>query len=641
MTSPPFVSPKKSSKRRAFFALVSQSLDGILSLQRSINPSSSLVSQFRSTRYTIPLVHILREQSVQMGLRAVFVVSVFLVSLTHIAFVRGFAQQFNNGQSFQFTKLDALRQNIGLGIDLGTTNSVVTAWMGGDQLSNINRADEDGVELIPMDEKCYILPSLIHLDKSNGEPTFGNPIPDRAHRTTYANLKRLFALSEPPSSKTIELQSHLISHLLSKAETHLSKKYNITPIFDRIVVGVPTYFDELVGRAYTLEVVKAGHKRWIASQNEVPCDVEDVKIRLVREPEAAAVGQIYYDSLNYPDEGGGTSAANNDGELILVFDLGGGTYDLTLVSTSGENVSGGGKDLLMEIVATGGEVMLGGVDFDRKIAKYFRGDRHASFDGYDDDQLMMKIARECREKLSAFTSVDVLESCQVIQTPKTPSSPPPIHTLTRSEFEIICAPLFSRLAKGIREVCIMGDAELRGESVGVVGEEAEPATDVPDLKKMQQEGRRKARKSRRASRNLREEVALAAERQATPDKVRLLKGNRKISSVCFVGGCSKTPGVRRLVNRLVGGASTTSKLKPRLIIDGDEAIARGCGVYVGVLDGDFDLDKNANSRLGLEVVSPMKAAVMRAIIEQGRKLSEKSRKDDNDTSIKQGEKQSS
>jgi molecular chaperone DnaK (HSP70) len=105
----------------------------------------------------------------------------------------------------------------------------------------------------------------------------------------------------------------------------------------RAVIGVPAFFNDAQREATQQACIMAGVK----------------KVRLIREPEAAALAYGLGKDMLRKD--------NFEDELVLVFDLGGGTFDVSVLAV------GGG---LMEVVATTGNSMLGGSDFDRRIAAW-------------------------------------------------------------------------------------------------------------------------------------------------------------------------------------------------------------------------------------------------------------------------------
>jgi molecular chaperone DnaK (HSP70) len=127
------------------------------------------------------------------------------------------------------------------------------------------------------------------------------------------------------------ISCQILKKLFEAAEKHTGQKV------DRAVIGVPAYFHDEQRDA----TIRACHMAGVE------------KVRLLREPEAAA--------LSY-GVGKEQIGQGDMDELVLVFDLGGGTYDVSML------VVGGG---LTEVISTSGNVVLGGSDFDYRIAQYF------------------------------------------------------------------------------------------------------------------------------------------------------------------------------------------------------------------------------------------------------------------------------
>lgn len=130
------------------------------------------------------------------------------------------------------------------------------------------------------------------------------------------------------------ISSQILKKLFLAAEKETGEKVT------RAVIGVPAYFND-VQRNATIEAAMLA--------SSIPRE----RIRLLREPEAAALAY----GIGKRQIGKG-----DEEELVLVFDLGGGTFDVSILEV------GGG---IFEVVATGGNNMLGGSDFDARIAQYF------------------------------------------------------------------------------------------------------------------------------------------------------------------------------------------------------------------------------------------------------------------------------
>ena len=235
-----------------------------------------------------------------------------------------------------------------VGIDLGTTNSLI-AIVRGDTKQPIALKDIDGLALVP---------SIVHFDEF-GNTTVGNPAKElliaQPGRTIYS-VKRLMGKSYKDVGKDagffayhiiddgtdalvkiqvgdkfyspIELSSYILKELKNRAE-HILK----TPI-TKAVITVPAYFNDAQRQATRDAGRLAG------------LDV----LRIINEPTAA--------SLAY-----GLGAKQGEEKTIAVYDLGGGTFDISILT-----ISNG----IFEVLSTNGDTYLGGDDMDNAIVKYWQ-----------------------------------------------------------------------------------------------------------------------------------------------------------------------------------------------------------------------------------------------------------------------------
>ena len=120
-------------------------------------------------------------------------------------------------------------------------------------------------------------------------------------------------------------------------------------------------------------------------------------------------------------------------------------------------------------------------------------------------------------------------------------------------------------------------------------------------KKEQQNGRKRARTLAKDERKFQEEKRKVGA-EVTDVKVRDGITGRPISQVVLVGGATRMPAIGRMLAAMTG-------VVPQRTVNPDEAVALGCAVQVGVLDGNEDLG-------GLTVLTPMQAAIMRAVAEK-------------------------
>jgi molecular chaperone HscC len=279
-----------------------------------------------------------------------------------------------------------------IGIDLGTTNSLVSFWNGKE------------VQLIPNSLGSFLTPSVVNVD-SDGVVLVGQAARDKL-------------ISQPDNSAAIfkrdmgsqkkfdlggsiylaeELSSFVLRVLKEDAENYLGEKV------EEAVISVPAYFNDTQRKATRNAGILAGLK------------VE----RLINEPTAAAVAYGLHERLE-------------DG-IFLVLDLGGGTFDVSLLEFT---------DGIMEVHAVAGDNRLGGEDFTKAIMEFFLSHHNMSLGQLSDKeygQLYLQ-AERCKmtlsEDLSAVMSFrwknDTLEM-----------------TITREDFTGAAITLLERIGKPI------------------------------------------------------------------------------------------------------------------------------------------------------------------------------------------------
>ena len=209
-----------------------------------------------------------------------------------------------------------------IGIDLGTTNSLATY------------IDDNGkIEFIKNEYGNILIPSVVGIDE-NDDIIVGELAKERRMMNageTASNFKRRMGTDAKikVKNRTFDAQmlsSFVLKHLKENAEKQLSEK------IDRAIISVPAYFNDKQRRDTKMAAELAG------------LTVE----RLINEPTAAAM------SLG--------SHILDQNLKFIVLDLGGGTFDVTLLETF-ENI--------MEVLSISGDTMLGGEDFTTKICEIF------------------------------------------------------------------------------------------------------------------------------------------------------------------------------------------------------------------------------------------------------------------------------
>ena len=324
---------------------------------------------------------------------------------------------------------------LAVGIDLGTTNSVVAIARDGVPAA---LHDETGKALVPSVVAYPAAGGVLVGDEARA-------LMAREPRNTVASIKRLMGRGaadlhtvagvlpyeiEPGSGQTdmvklriggkprspVEISAEILKALRARAESALDK-----PV-ERAVITVPAYFDD-AARTATRDAARVAGL-------EV--------LRLVNEPTAAALAY----GLDKGSEG-----------LYAVYDLGGGTFDFSLLRL---------EKGVFQVLATGGDTALGGDDFDRAIAERMLGERKRDglADAVDEGAVKtaLALARVMKEQLS-----DRDKTSGRLELFGTPS----FHALARQEFETMIASFIARTVDIARHV--LADAGVTAAEVqGVV-----------------------------------------------------------------------------------------------------------------------------------------------------------------------------
>jgi molecular chaperone DnaK len=284
-----------------------------------------------------------------------------------------------------------------VGIDLGTTNSVVATLEGGEPT------------VIPNAEGARTTPSVVALSKT-GEVLVGEVAkrqavtnPDRTVRSVKRHMGesswRFRADAKEFSPQ--QISAFILQKLKRDAEAYLGDQVT------QAVITVPAYFDDAQRQA----TKEAGEIAGL----EV--------LRIINEPTAA--------SLAY-------SLDKENDETILVFDLGGGTFDVSLLDI-GEGV--------IEVQSTSGDMHLGGDDWDQRVVDWllttFKNNHGIDL---SNDKMAMQRLREAAEKAKIELSSTLETTINLPFITATPDGP--LHMeqrLTRGEFERMTSDLVERL----------------------------------------------------------------------------------------------------------------------------------------------------------------------------------------------------
>ena len=346
---------------------------------------------------------------------------------------------------------------LALGLDLGTTYSCIGVYRNG------------GVEIIPNRNGEKTTPSIVTIVDSDtvlkGEETLDNLVQEYEN-SIYAikrfigrklidqdvldeitkenfpfkiigderGMNPLIIVNKNNQEKTFtleEISSFIIRKMVDNAEAYLNKKVT------KLVITVPANFTDAQRNSTKFAAQIAG--------------VE--VLRIINEPTAAAVA--------YGFESCEKGELNEKEKKILVFDLGGGTFDVTIL-----NFKSGGEQNY-EILATKGDRFLGGEDFDNKLVEYFL-DKFCT--KMNESKEEIKKDKKCIKKLKI--------KCENIKRALSKKKETTLlvnnfynnndifEEITRNDFEKICSDLFKRLIAPIEDA--LSDAKLKKEEINEI-----------------------------------------------------------------------------------------------------------------------------------------------------------------------------
>ncbi|MDR0922576.1 MAG: molecular chaperone DnaK [Lactobacillales bacterium] len=304
-----------------------------------------------------------------------------------------------------------------IGIDLGTTNSAVAVLEGSE------------AKIIPNPEGNRTTPSVVSF--KNGEIQVGEVAKRQAvtNPNTISSIKRHMGEAgykveaDGKSYTPQEISAMILQYLKGFAEDYLGEKV------EKAVITVPAYFNDAQRQATKDAGKIAG------------LEVE----RIVNEPTAAALAY-------------GLDKTDRD-EKILVFDLGGGTFDVSILELG---------DGVFDVLSTAGDNHLGGDDFDNKIIDYLVAEfkKDNGIDLGQDKMALQRLkdaAEKAKKDLSGVTSTQI--SLPFI----TAGADGPLHlevTLTRAKFDEITADLVERTKVPVRQA--LSDAGLSQSDIDEV-----------------------------------------------------------------------------------------------------------------------------------------------------------------------------
>ena len=306
-----------------------------------------------------------------------------------------------------------------IGIDLGTTNSCVAVMEGGE------------ATVIPNKEGSRTTPSVVGFAK-DGERLVGQVAKRQAVANasrTISSIKRHMGSDykvtiDGKSYSPQEISAMILSKLKEDAESYLGEKVT------QAVITVPAYFSD--------------------SQRQATKDAGKIAglevLRIINEPTAAALAY------------GLDKDASQKGQKVLIYDLGGGTFDVSILEI---------EDGVFEVLATNGDTMLGGDDFDKRIMDYIIKD-FKDKEGIElSDAMTMQRIKEAAEKAKIELSGVTKTNINLPFITMTADGPKNIDLdLTRAKFDALTSDLVAKTIVPLKKA--LADAKLTMNDISKV-----------------------------------------------------------------------------------------------------------------------------------------------------------------------------
>ncbi|MDP9056466.1 MAG: molecular chaperone DnaK [Pseudomonadota bacterium] len=332
-----------------------------------------------------------------------------------------------------------------IGIDLGTTNSCIAVMDGGKP------------KVIENSEGARTTPSIVAFTK-DGERLIGQPAKRQAvtnpDNTVFA-VKRLIGrrFEDPMTQKDMSLVPYKIAKgkngdaWVSAGGTDYSPSQVSAFILQKMKETAEAYLGETVTQAVITVPAYFNDAQRQATKDAGQIAGLEV-LRIINEPTAAALAY---------------GLDKSDGKTIAVYDLGGGTFDISVLEIG---------DGVFEVKSTNGDTFLGGEDFDAKLVEYLAGKFKAK-EGLDlkNDRLALQRLKEAAEKakieLSSAQSTEI--NLPFITARMEGGATTPLHlveTITRSDLERLVADLIQRTMEPCRKA--LADAGLKASDIDEV-----------------------------------------------------------------------------------------------------------------------------------------------------------------------------
>ena len=344
--------------------------------------------------------------------------------------------------------MEQYEEEYAIGLDLGTTFSCIGVYRKG------------GVEIIPNTNGEKTTPSVVIITDSSilvGEDTtdflvknydsciyevkrlIGRKFNDEEVQKEISKLpfKIIKAYQDSAEIEVIvngkkiiyspvEISSFIIKKMVKNAEAYLNKKIN------KLVIIVPAYFNDSQRKLTKQAAELVGLK----------------VIRVINEPTAAA--------LSY-----GFDKKQNFNEKILIFDLGGGTFDVSILAL--EKEVGEQNKLSFKVLGTSGDTQLGGEDFDNELVNYFLKKRKENEDVIRKDKRAMKRLKIACENIKKILSTSEETTLRISNFYNEQDLN---EKITREDFEKECSHLFSKINASLDDALIT--SKIKKDDIGEI-----------------------------------------------------------------------------------------------------------------------------------------------------------------------------